>query len=404
MFKPQMADYKNGLKTIVYYENEVFKPFPKDPRFLVSDRGAVYDTKDQVLLSPYIANVLNSNNPKSYMRYFLPGHYGSIDAHRLVMETFCPAPPMIYNLKIRHIDGNNMNNRWSLNPLENNLEWVTQSQIIRSNYSSGLVDPASRGYIKYTAEDIHQICKLLEKGFKARQIAEILGFSGFGFYRLIRDLRNGKAWVSITSQYNIPRLTQHNDEEVIMICELLMLALSDEEVSQRMLECGVDAKISFIRSIRYGNIHWQHIIKNYKFPDRTPRPYSEEMAERGCQLMTEGKSYQEIAKILGVPYTNKLRMFLSQMRNGRTYTSIAGKYDLKPNPKQMMTKDTAQQICELIAQDKNSREIANALNIVYTQSFKSIVNQIRRGLIHKDVSERYKFPRARNKTQKQEEQ
>lgn len=106
-FKPQMANYRNGAKTIAYYEDEVFKPYPQDSRFLISNRGSVYDTKDQVLLEPHDSAGKSADGtkaPRPYKYYHLIGHYGSAAAHRLVMETFYPHPNSA-SIDVNHIDG-----------------------------------------------------------------------------------------------------------------------------------------------------------------------------------------------------------------------------------------------------------------------------------------------------------
>lgn len=377
-FKPQMANYRNGAKTIAYYEDEVFKPYPNDRRFLVSDRGSVYDSKDGVLLVPFDATWSSDPNRalNPYQRYHLIGHYGSVSTHRLVMETFAPIADT-KGMDVNHIDGNKRNNRWSMDPETNNLEWISHAENVRHAYDSGLVNTAERGYTSYTEEQIHEICQLLQRGYSTKQVGLVLGYSGFNFYRLVSDLRRGKVWCKVTSQYNLPQAASHTEEEVILICELLMQRLNDREVSERMKEYGYDTKPGFIKSIRYKCVTWAHIIKDYDFP--RPGKYSDETIEKICQWIEEGKKASEMAKFLGIEFTDSFKSIVSQIRHGTLYQGIANKYKMKKLNRSPFDEEQLMLIVELMNQGKSYKQIAEALGIPYTSTFSSTISQIRTG-------------------------
>ena len=50
--KPQTANYSNGAKTIAYYENESFTPYPENRSILVGNKGTVFDSLNDEILSP----------------------------------------------------------------------------------------------------------------------------------------------------------------------------------------------------------------------------------------------------------------------------------------------------------------------------------------------------------------
>ena len=200
---------------------------------------------------------------------------------------------------------------------------------MRHAYETGLVDPSSRGYTTYTPEQIHAICQLLQQGYSSRQAADALGYSGFNFYRLVSDLRNGKMWKSLTSNYNLPPAPIHSKEEVVLICELIMMRLSDDEVAQRMKDdYGYIVKPGFVKSIRYHSATWYDVLKDYTFPKQGK--YTEEQIEKMCQGIVAGKTSTQIANELGIDSSVSFKSTVSQIRSGKLYRSIASRYDLSP--------------------------------------------------------------------------
>lgn len=97
---------------------ENWKPYPLDPRYLVSDKGRVKGQKGQILKGS-----LNAKN--GYLKIGLYDHGKAIYKfiHRMVLETFNPIEDS-ENFVVNHIDGDKTNNT-----LEN-LEWTTQQENI----------------------------------------------------------------------------------------------------------------------------------------------------------------------------------------------------------------------------------------------------------------------------------
>lgn len=106
---------KNVLKTPQAEVQEIIKPFPLQPEYLVSNKGYVLSKKNNTKkLSPSI-------NPCGYKIVQLmdnnSNQYG-ISLHKMVAITFLGFP-MTPNMQVNHINGDKLNNEIT------NLEWVT---------------------------------------------------------------------------------------------------------------------------------------------------------------------------------------------------------------------------------------------------------------------------------------
>lgn len=102
-----------------------------------------------------------------------------------------------------------------------NLEWVTYSENTIHSFQNKLQIPAKGEDVynsKYTNEQIHEICKLMEEGLRNIEIIELYGYPK----SLLKNIRNGNSWESIKSQYNIPvRSRVLSEETVRWICTKL---------------------------------------------------------------------------------------------------------------------------------------------------------------------------------------
>ena len=53
----------------------------------------------------------------------------------------------------------------------------------------------------YTEDQIREVCKYLEKGYRSRDVAEVTGIS----IHVVNDIRGGKTWTHISKDYNIKK-------------------------------------------------------------------------------------------------------------------------------------------------------------------------------------------------------
>lgn len=92
-------------------QNEIWKPYPLQPKYQISNMGRVKHPK---------GGILKGTSNKGYIRTRIDG-IGQVSNHRMVMQTFKPIDNM-ENFSVDHINGKRDDNR-----LEN-LRWVWQSQ------------------------------------------------------------------------------------------------------------------------------------------------------------------------------------------------------------------------------------------------------------------------------------
>ena len=80
-------------------------------------------------------------------------------------------------------------------------------------------------HTKYTAEEIHEICRLLELGITDPNELSIRVFGESvnpKYYGLIKSIRSKEHWTRISSQYNIPETERRNftdDEYIHIMCK-----------------------------------------------------------------------------------------------------------------------------------------------------------------------------------------
>lgn len=109
--------------------------------------------------------------------------------------------------------------------------------------------------------DVHNICKMLEKGMT---VTEISKETGFNIYK-IQNIKSRKTYTDISSQYNIPKakkLTKKLDENAVRaICEEIqnkkVNGLIDEDIAKR---CGTSIQV--VREIKL-RLKYTNISKDY---------------------------------------------------------------------------------------------------------------------------------------------
>lgn len=136
--------------------------------------------------------------------------------HRLVATAFIENNDSSRTI-VNHKNGNKGFN-W-----RGNLEWCTQQEntqhAIANNLAGryGIENPNN----KYSEEDIHTVCKLLEQGKEATEIEKLTGISK----NVSNHIKCGKQWQNIASQYNIPKPV-NNKKPPEMIAKMTELVLS----------------------------------------------------------------------------------------------------------------------------------------------------------------------------------
>jgi DNA-binding NarL/FixJ family response regulator len=100
-------------------------------------------------------------------------------------------------LEVNHIDGVKKNNCAS------NLEWVTKRENIIHAIRNGLIKPpiligedASKASL--TTKQVHKICKLIENGYRNKEISEMFEIKKSN---IVGQIRRRKTWTHISKDY-----------------------------------------------------------------------------------------------------------------------------------------------------------------------------------------------------------
>ena len=165
-------------------------------KYAVSSDGKVINLKTGYIMKPFINHkgyhvVHLSHNKKSY----------TIPIHRLVALEFIPNPDN--KPQVNHIDGVKSNNSVQ------NLEWCTCKENIHHAEEHNLrhYNHGSKHHMsKYTDEQIHLVCKLLEENnITQRDIWLKTGVST----NMIRKIRTHSNWTHISKLYNIDNFNKN---------------------------------------------------------------------------------------------------------------------------------------------------------------------------------------------------
>lgn len=166
----------------------------------ISNYGEVKNKIKNKVLKPF-------TDKDGYHRVSLQGTNGKKQkffVHRLVAIYFIPNPDN--KPEVNHLDA-----KRPFDDFVGNLEWSTRKENIDHSWNQGLQNPVigeQHGANVYSEELIHEICKLLEKGFSNFDIRLKLNLitqdnkKNESFRGLIKHLKRGTAWKHIVSQYN----------------------------------------------------------------------------------------------------------------------------------------------------------------------------------------------------------
>lgn len=206
-----------------------------------------YDIKKNLYEISNFGNIrnINTNNLLSqiysngYLTVFLQTDNGdrkSYYIHRLVAQAFVHNPDPDNKIEVNHLDLNRshdiyLNLEWST-PLYNKIHSIENKghgNIYKNkgdnNWSNGSVTSGERnGMSKLTDENVHNICKALEKGKSYSESLIEAGLDDTENNRfIVSHIVQKKRWRKISDQYNIPESNKNIDYSIYAedICVLL---------------------------------------------------------------------------------------------------------------------------------------------------------------------------------------
>lgn len=186
--QPRYSTYSKGVSII-----EIFKDIYIDnvkTHYMISNYGHILNTSSNKFLKP-------SSDKKGYLtvKLYLPNKKKTMKVHTLVANAFMPVHYTFEN-QVNHEDGDKHNNYLS------NLEWITGSGNVKHAFDNKLKEPkfgSEHPNVVFNESIVHDICKLLEKGFTGKQIKQKLNIEN---KYLISNIKRRKYWTHISNKYN----------------------------------------------------------------------------------------------------------------------------------------------------------------------------------------------------------
>lgn len=194
------------------------KQIENAPNYFVTEEGEIYN-KSGNKKAQYI-------NRDGYMTVELfvkgDGKPTKYAVHRFVAKAFIPNPEN--KPCVNHIDGNKTNNHVT------NLEWCTYSENTKHAIATGLVKTKNGeavGNSLLSDAQVHEICKMMEEGYRNIDIHETLGIEK----HLLKNIRRGSSWSFISKNYSIPKKSRTLSEETIhWICSKIEAGMSNRDI------------------------------------------------------------------------------------------------------------------------------------------------------------------------------
>lgn len=190
--------------------------------YLVTSDGDVMHNKNLKKLKPKLTK-------SGYLELGIDIHgerkYSGI--HRIVAKCFIPNPDN--KPFVNHINGVKTDNR------VDNLEWVTHQENMDHAKRTGLIHKGDNAPSRKREADqenlteakVHQICALLEKGYRNVDVSNELGVKGHN----VSLVRSKTVWAHISDQYSYPKRSRtHSPDTIRWVWKMMQEGKTSSEI------------------------------------------------------------------------------------------------------------------------------------------------------------------------------
>lgn len=224
----------------------------KPDRYFITDTGELYRKECGKLTQ---LKGCNPKNEKGYIRSTLATDTGGIkkfSVHRLVMNEFVGPS----ELEVNHKDGNKTNNALS------NLEYVTGDENKHHAAVTGLyLSCEDSPNATLTNAQVHEICKLFEKGYHIRKVIKTLGLpKKKSVETRLMNILQRQVWTRIsdnyTWDYDEVRLKVYRHKDLMAIAFLIQTdAYTSREIAEKFPKYNKKKLIQVIKKMRQGKLY-----------------------------------------------------------------------------------------------------------------------------------------------------
>lgn len=261
--KPESLLQIGELQKLDQYINDLNNPIWKEIKYKgkrvdyeISNSGLIRDSKSGKIINQY-------SNKKGYKIASIKceNYWPTIIVHRLVAIAFIPNPEN--KEQVNHINGKKYIN-WV-----GNLEWNTAQENIDHAVKNGLQNHLlgeDANHNKYSNEQIHKVCKLLEENkLLNTEIAKETGVDEYS----ISKIKCKQDWIHISKDYNIPTpngiaigsdaaASKYTDEDIHLVCMLLC----NPKFTMKYISDQTNVGYDMVYRIKKG-LNWTHISSLY---------------------------------------------------------------------------------------------------------------------------------------------
>ncbi|AHK11566.1 homing endonuclease HNH [Shewanella sp. phage 1/40] len=227
----------------ILINNEVVKVHPEFHLYGATESGKIYRIDRKKLLK----HTYNKRAKYNYTRLSQNNTPKTLRVHIFIAKCWLPNPN---NFRVvNHKDGDKLNN------LVSNLEWCSDSQNQQHALDTGLKQKGEDLYnAKLSNEQVHKVCKLLEEGYRVKDLADMFGVNTDN----IRKIKDGSCFFDIRQLYvNIPHkfVTEYSVGTVEWVCSKIKEGLSDINIAKTSTSGITTIDVKRIRNkIRYTEI------------------------------------------------------------------------------------------------------------------------------------------------------